>query len=148
MITIARTGWATGTPRQGLYPWAGHGCPRGCTCIWYLCFLLFVGYGLAGTGVARAEEGSVDDGLSVMQAFTELEEIESDLVKIDDEKKRLVLFAMGIFLLLGVITTASLGVAMVLFGKQVFIAHMIFAGLSVFLAVVHAITAMVWFFPF
>jgi hypothetical protein len=41
-----------------------------------------------------------------------------------------------------------LGVSMVAFGKQVFLAHMIFAGVSVFLAIVHAVTAIVWFFPF
>ncbi len=142
MITIAKTGWITGTPGQGI------NTPRQGAIIWYFCTLLLLGYGLAGSGVSRAAEAPADDGSSVMQVFTDLEKGESDLVKIAIEKKRLVLFTMGIFLLLGVIATASLGVAMVLFGKQVFIAHMICAGFSVFLAIAHAVTAMVWFFPF
>jgi hypothetical protein len=37
---------------------------------------------------------------------------------------------------------------MALYGKRVFVAHMIFAGFSVTLAIVHSIVAVVWFFPF
>ena len=128
MMTIARTGWAAGV---GL-----------------ACLLMALGYGLAGMGSAWAQEDQVDDGLKVIQAFTEQERTESDLVKIELEKKRLIMFVMGVFLLVGVITTAGLGIAMVLFGKQVFVAHMVFAGFSVFLAIAHAVTAIVWFFPF
>jgi hypothetical protein len=58
------------------------------------------------------------------------------------------MFAMGIALLLLVIATASLGIAMALYGKQVFVAHMVCAGMSVFLSIAHAVTAIVWFFPF
>jgi hypothetical protein len=34
------------------------------------------------------------------------------------------------------------------YGKQVFVAHMITAGLSVTLAIAHAVAALVWFNPF
>ncbi len=127
MMTIARTGWTGGMS--------------------LLCLLMVLAYGMANMGVAWAEE-EMDDGLKVMQAFTEQEQTESDLVKIELEQKRLIMFIMGVFLLVGVIATAGLGIAMVLFGKQVFIAHMIGAGFTVFLAIVHAVTAIVWFFPF
>jgi len=46
------------------------------------------------------------------------------------------------------LTTGGLGVAMVVYGKQVFVIHMIFAGLTMTLAVIHAIVGMVWFFPY
>lgn len=129
MMTIARTGWTAGAALA--------------------CLLVAMGFGvMAGMGNAWAQEDQVDDGLKVMQAFTELEREESDLVKIELEKKRIIMFTMGVFLLIGVITTAGLGIAMVLFGKQVFVAHMIFAGFSVFLSIAHAVTAIVWFFPF
>jgi len=36
---------------------------------------------------------------------------------------------------------------MVVFAKPVFVAHMIFAGFSLTLAIAHAIVAIVWFFP-
>lgn len=89
-----------------------------------------------------------DESLEVMRAFTEQPVEVSDEVKIADKKKHQILFVMGIFLLIGILTTAALGIAMVLFGKQVFVAHMVFAGISSFLAVAHAVVAVVWFFPY
>lgn len=90
-----------------------------------------------------------DDRSPVMKAF----EVEAPAVSdaaadsaLKDKHK--ILFAMGAALLFLVIATAALGVAMALFGKDVFVAHMITAGLSVFLAIAHAVTAMVWFFPY
>jgi hypothetical protein len=47
-----------------------------------------------------------------------------------------------------VLITGALGIAMGLYGKQVFVAHMVFAGLSISLAIVHAIVGLVWFYPF
>jgi hypothetical protein len=84
----------------------------------------------------------------VMQAFTKTEVKDSDIVSIEDKTKRLIMFFMGVPLLLLLITTVSLGVAMGVYGKQVFIAHMVFAGLSMTLALAHAVVGLVWFYPF
>jgi len=46
------------------------------------------------------------------------------------------------------LVTGGLGVAMGVYGKQVFVAHMICAGLSMTLAIAHAIVGIVWFYPF
>lgn len=109
-----------------------------------ICVLLAGGcLALGGHAVAQIEQGE-----EVIHAFTSKEQVESDTVKIGDKKKHTIMFAMGFTLLVFVIATAALGISMVLFGKQVFVAHMIFAGFSVFLSIAHAVVAIVWFFPF
>lgn len=85
---------------------------------------------------------------SVIQAFASKEVEKSDIVAIEDETKRLVMFFMGVPLLILLITTVSLGVAMVIYQKQVFVAHMVCAGLSMTLAIAHAVVGVVWFYPF
>lgn len=65
-----------------------------------------------------------------------------------DKWKHEILFVMGVILLILILSTTSLGIAMAMYGKQVFVAHMISAGLTVFLAVAHAVTSIVWFYPY
>jgi hypothetical protein len=65
-----------------------------------------------------------------------------------DKWKHEILFIMGVVLLVLIFLTSSMGVAMAMYGKQVFVVHMVSAGLTVFLAVAHAVTSIVWFFPF
>ena len=84
----------------------------------------------------------------IIQKFTSQESIDSEIVTIDDQRKRQIMFAMGVPLLLFIIITVALGVAMGVFGKDVYIAHMVFAGLSLTLALGHAIVGLVWFWPF
>ena len=84
----------------------------------------------------------------VLKGFNQDRSAPSEIVSIPDERKRLIMFIMGVPLLVLIILTVSLGVAMVVYGKQVFVAHMICAGLSLTLALGHAIVGMVWFFPF
>lgn len=88
------------------------------------------------------------DDRAVMKAFTE--NPSSALVESFDKQRdqHKILFYMGVVLLISIFATASLGLAMVLHGKQVFVAHMISAGFTVFLSIVHAVAAVVWFFPF
>jgi predicted RND superfamily exporter protein len=64
------------------------------------------------------------------------------------KRKQEIMFIMGIPLLVMLIATAVLGIAMGVFGKKVFVAHMVLASLSLCLAVAHAIVGLVWFFPF
>ena len=88
------------------------------------------------------------DSQQVMQAFVKKEQVISEHVLIETKQKHQILFFMGITLLVSILATAGFGIAMAVFGKQVFVAHMIFAGITVFLSMAHAVTAIVWFFPF
>lgn len=93
---------------------------------------------------SAGEQGSA----RVMQAFSNDKSEKSELVAIEDKTKRLVMFIMGVPLLLLILATVSLGVAMVVYSKPVFVAHMICAGLSLTLALGHAVVGIVWFYPF
>lgn len=116
--------------------------------MWYgmLCGLIV----MFTSPLMAAENGTQQEhsDVAVMGAFTNQETQEGEAIQISDQKKGIVMFTMGISLLLLLLTTATLGIAMVVQGKQVFVAHMIFAGLSVTLAIAHAVVAIVWFFPF
>ena len=108
---------------------------------WMLLHLLSVPLAAAADKSAAAESPA-----QVMEAFTKAD---SDRGKhdISDRRKQQIMFIMGISLLIFIITTVSLGVAMVVFAKPVFVSHMILAGFSLTLAIAHAIVAIVWFFP-
>lgn len=85
----------------------------------------------------------------VIQSFTsQVGDIDSEIIKIDDQRKRQIMFAMGVPLLVFIMITVGLGIAMGVFGKDVYVAHMIFAGLSLTLAMGHAVVGLVWFWPF
>lgn len=73
-----------------------------------------------------------------------------ELVESFDERRdqHQILFFMGVLLLISILLTAGFGVSMAMLGKEVFVPHMIFAGISVFLSIAHAVVAIVWFFPF
>lgn len=94
----------------------------------------------------QAERG--DDALEIMETFNQQLLEGQEVYELTDEDKQTILFFMGIALLLLLIGTAYLGVSMVVFGKEVFVAHMICAGLTVTLGLAHAVAAVVWFFPF
>ena len=87
-------------------------------------------------------------GIEVMSAFTSAEVEEGEAVAISDKTKYLVMFLMGVPLLLLLLATVVLGVAMGVYGKPVFVAHMVCAGLSMTLATAHAVVGLVWFYPF
>ena len=115
-------------------------------------FVLSLGVSSVGWSAAdvSAEEQSANEqnNSSVMQAFTSKEVKDSDIVAIEDETKRLVMFFLGVPLLIMLIATVTLGIAMGIYGKQVFLPHMICAGLSMTLALGHAVVGIVWFYPF
>lgn len=107
---------------------------------WMMLHLLSVPLYAADRGAAG------ESPAQVMEAFNK----PADKTKeagISDHRKQQIMFIMGIALLVFIITTVSLGVAMVVFGKPVFLPHMVFAGFSLTLAIVHSIVAIVWFFP-
>jgi hypothetical protein len=91
-----------------------------------------------------AEQGDV----KVIQSFSANEVKKTGVIEVEDKTKRLVMFVMGVPLLILLLATAALGIAMGIYGKQVYVPHMICAGLSLTLALGHAIVGLVWFFPF
>ena len=97
----------------------------------------------AQTAVQHAGQSSE----AVMQQFAGDDEVSAER-RIETKRKHQILFLMGISLLILLSLTGSFGVAMVAFDKDVFIPHMIFAGLSLTLAAVHAATAIAWFWPY
>lgn len=113
-------------------------------------WMLFVWLAMgAGAAVAQTETAkSSNDGLAVMQQFNEQAEAEGGVFKLTDKEKHQVLFVMGVALLVLIGLTAYFGLAMGIGGKDVFVPHMICAGLTVTLAVAHAVTSIVWFLPF
>ncbi len=94
------------------------------------------------------EQSAEQQSSGVMQAFENDRSAKSDLVAIELKTKHLIMFLMGIPLLLLIIATVALGIAMVVYGKRVFVPHMICAGLSLTLALGHAVVGIVWFYPF
>lgn len=66
----------------------------------------------------------------------------------EDAWKHKILFIMGVILLVLIFATAGFGMTMALRGKDFFVQHMLCAGATVFLAVAHAVTSIVWFYPF
>ncbi len=102
-----------------------------------LCFLL------PTQCLAATEEHAV-----VLETFRDMDTMSAEQELAEQQGQREILFIMGVLLLIGVFVTAGLGISMGVFAKEVFLAHMISAGFTVFLSVAHAVTAMVWFFPF
>lgn len=100
------------------------------------------------TPAIAADSPSVqkNDSIQVMEAFEN--QSLSGKSEISDHKKHLIMFIIAVPLLLLLLVTAALGIAMVVYGKPVFLPHMICAGLSITLAIVHAIVGIVWFNPF
>ena len=101
-----------------------------------------------GSVSAATQDSAEESNTSVLEAFKQTEVEESEIVAVDDQTKRIVMFAMGVPLLLLLLATAVLGVAMGVYGKDVFLPHMICAGLSLTLAMAHAVAGVVWFYPF
>jgi len=114
-----------------------------------LCVLPVSSAMAAGQDAASAMSSAANAQSSgaVMQKFADDDEIAPER-RIEDKRKHQILFIMGISLLVLLFITGSLGVSMVAFDKEVFVPHMIFAGLSLTLAAVHAATSIAWFWPY
>jgi len=94
------------------------------------------------SGVSSEIELSAD----VMRQFNEERELAAERA-ISNNSKHQILFWMGGALLFLILFAAGFGVAMAIFGKDVFIWHVLSAGLATTLAIAHAVTAFVWFYP-
>lgn len=108
------------------------------------CFLMLV-----ALPPAMAEDNShKGESIQMMESFEKQASHVEDENVFNDHKKRVIMFLMGVPLLILILITGALGIAMVVYGKQVFTLHMVFAGLTITLAVTHLVTGLVWFFPF
>ncbi len=84
-----------------------------------------------------------------MDAFDKNQAEKDDgVTPLSDHTKKLTMFFLGLPLLVLVLCTGAVGIAMGVFGKPWFIPHVILAGLSMTLALVHAIVGIAWFYPF
>lgn len=111
-----------------------------------LMFLLLL-LPLLAPSVAAAAPAAEQSSTAIMQQFAGEDEVAPER-RIETERKHQILFIMGIALLVLLLLTGGFGIAMVVFDKEVFVAHMILAGLSMTLAVVHAATSIAWFWPY
>jgi hypothetical protein len=111
--------------------------------------LLVASLSLLSISPAHAEDASqAGDSAQILQAFNRQHREAEHAKSITDKDKQRIMFLLGLVLITFVLITGGLGIAMGLYGKPVFVAHMVFAGLSITLAIVHAIVGVVWFFPF
>jgi hypothetical protein len=107
------------------------------------------GYSACAADAVPPTSPATSDGTSeVLSAFNRDQAKPSNIVSIPDRKKRLIMFYMGVPLLIFILLTAALGIAMGVYGKPVYVPHMVCAGLSVTLAIAHAVVGIVWFYPF
>ena len=98
---------------------------------------------------AYADDASqAEDSAQILQAFNQQHSKAEREKSITQKDKQRIMFLLGVALITLVLITGGLGIAMGLYGKPVFVAHMVFAGLSITLAIVHAIVGVVWFYPF
>ena len=88
------------------------------------------------------------ESAQILQEFNKQHRDAEHSKSITDKDKQRIMFLLGVALLTLVLITGGLGLAMGLYGKQVFVAHMVFAALSVTLGIAHAIVGLVWFYPF
>jgi len=100
------------------------------------------------TGATLATESAVvtEHSADVMREFNKEKELAAERA-ISTNRKHQILFWMGGALLCLVLLAAGFGVAMGIFGKEVFLWHVLSAGLATTLAIAHAVVAFVWFYP-
>ena len=97
----------------------------------------------------QAGNGDSNNGAAVLEAFDKQQvQRVNQASELNDHSKRLIMFALAIPLFILLLITGGLGIATGVFGKKLFIPHMVFAGLTISLALAHAIVGLVWFYPF
>ncbi|WP_297448215.1 hypothetical protein [Ferrovum sp.] len=111
--------------------------------------LFILGLALFGPALAAPVAAQNPNAVQVMEAFQKQQGDKDDgVTPVDDHKKKIIMFIMGGPLILMVLVTGVLGIGMGIYGKPWFVPHMIMAGLTMTLALVHAIVGVAWFFPF
>lgn len=103
----------------------------------------------AASAATQSSAGDSSNGVALLEDF---DREQNQRVKgasvLSDHFKRVVMFTMSLPLFLLLLITGGFGIATGVYGKKLYIPHMVFAGLTVTLALAHAIAGIVWFFPF
>jgi F0F1-type ATP synthase membrane subunit a len=111
--------------------------------------VLLATFSVMGALPVHAEEVSHSgESAQILQEFNKQHRDAEHAKSITDKDKQRIMFLLGVVLIILVLITGGLGLAMGVYGKSVFVSHMVFAALSVTLAIVHAIVGLVWFYPF
>lgn len=111
--------------------------------------VLAVSLSMMSVPAAYAEDApSTGESVQILQAFNKQHSDAEHAKSITDKDKQKVMFLLGVLLFTLVVITGGLGIAMGVYGKPVFVAHMVAAGLSITLGIAHAIVGIVWFYPF
>ena len=119
------------------------------TSLRYVGIILTASFLILSLNPAVAEDtNQPEDSAQILQAFNRQHREAEHAKAITEKDKQRIMFLLGVALITLVLITGGLGIAMGLYGKPVFVAHMVFAGLSITLAIVHAIVGVVWFYPF
>jgi cytochrome b subunit of formate dehydrogenase len=122
----------------------------GASLIRYVGMILAASFLILSVNPANAQDANQtgEDSTQILQAFNKQHREAEHAKSITEKDKQRIMFLLGVALITLVLITGGLGIAMGLYGKPVFVAHMVFAGLSITLAIVHAIVGLVWFYPF
>lgn len=98
--------------------------------------------------VYAQESPPSSDSAQILQEFNAQNRSDIREKAIPLKEKQQIMFLLGLAVIVLVIITGGLGLAMGVFGKPVFVPHMVFAAFSITMAIVHAIVGLVWFYPF
>lgn len=98
--------------------------------------------------LADAAPPATSNGPQILEEFGRQAQRPARATSIAEHERQVIMFTIGAVLLVLLISTASVGIAVAAFGKPLFLVHMILAGLTVTVALVHVIVGLVWFFPF
>ena len=119
------------------------------SCIRYANMIMVVSLSLLIVLPAHAQESAPSaDSAQILQEFNAQNRTDIRAKAIPLKEKQQIMFLLGVAVIVLVIITGGLGLAMGIFGKPVFVPHMVFAAFSVTMAIVHAIVGLVWFYPF
>jgi len=108
--------------------------------------LLVMGITSSSAYAGAVESVNAQHSAEVMKQFNQDGEVAPERV-IETKRKHQILFLMGGALLTLILLAAGFGIAMGIFDKDVFIWHVLSAGLATTLAIAHGVVAFVWFYP-
>jgi hypothetical protein len=115
----------------------------------YASVILAVSFSFRAVQPAHAQVAPpTGDSAQILQEFNAQNRTDIREKAVPLKEKQQIMFLLGVAVILLVIITGGLGLAMGVFGKPVFVAHMVFAAFSITLAIAHAIVGLVWFYPF
>lgn len=109
--------------------------------------LLLLTKGVAYAAVAPGATN--ENAIQMMQEFDKVNSQKSDgVTPIGDKRRHQIMFYLGIPLVIMLLTTAGMGIGIGVYGKPWFKYHIVLAGLTATLAIIHMIVGWAWFYPF